>query len=576
MGLINTSPAVHMDATFAPTLPLAGRTAFMSQSGALGVAILNIAQQLDIGFSYFVGLGNITDVSSNELLLYWENDSNTDLILMYLESIGNIKRFMQISGRISKRKPILAVKSGRTEAGAKAAMSHTGALSARQGLDIAADALLEQSGVIRVNTVEELFDLTLGFAKNPLPRGNRLGILTNAGGPAIMATDTAVSLGLRLGELSPSTRQQLRRLLPPQAIVQNPIDMTPKSNRSQYDACARILLEDEGIDSLLVVFVPPMMIDAMEIADGLEALRKKFEKPLLGVFMAPEEFFQELNETRPGHMAIYMFPESAVHALAALDRYRQWQEKPTGEVRSFEVDRRAAEDLLKEVRRQGRSELTALEAQRLLQCYGIPVARSAVAQDEKELEEAAQGVRFPVVLKAVAPGLIHKTEAGGVMLDIHTPEELTAAARKMTEEVKRRRPPSALADRMGFLVQEYLRGGREVIVGMTHDPKFGPLVMFGLGGIYVETFKDVVFRVPPITDLEAQEMIRQIRGYRLLEGVRGEPAVDVAGLAEILERFSQLVEDLPQLAEMDINPLMVFPDAKDFRAVDIRVRLAEK
>jgi acetyl coenzyme A synthetase (ADP forming)-like protein len=577
MGLINTDPAVHMDATFAPTLPLAGRVAFMSQSGALGVAILNIAQQLDIGFSYFVGLGNITDVSSNELLLYWEDDSNTDLILMYLESIGNIKRFMQISRRISKRKPILAVKSGRTEAGAKAAMSHTGALSARQGLDMAAGALLEQSGVIRVNTVEELFDLTLGFSKNPLPRGNRLGILTNAGGPAIMATDTAVNLGLRLAELSPRTRQELRRLLPPEAIVQNPIDMTPKSARSQYDACARILLEDEGIDSLLVVFVPPMMIDAMEIVDGLEALRKKFEKPLLGVFMAPEEFFQELNETRPGHMAIYMFPESAVHALAALDHYRQWREKPIGEVRSFDVDREAAVDLLNEVRSQGRSDLTPLEAQRLLQCYGIPVARSAFAQDGKELGEVAQGVRYPVVLKAVAPGLVHKTEAGGVMLDIHTPEDLIAAAQKMTEEVKRRRPPSAMAGgQMGFLVQEYVRGGREVIVGMTHDPKFGPLVMFGLGGIYVETFNDVVFRVPPITDLEAREMIRQIRGNRLLEGVRGEPAVDVAGLAEILERFSQLVEDLPQLAEMDINPLMVFPEAKDFRAVDIRVRLAAK
>ena len=577
MGLINTAPAVHMDSTFAPTLPMTGRIAFMSQSGALGFAILNIAKQLDIGFSYFVSLGNRTDVSSNDMLVYWEDDPNTDLILMYLESFGNTKRFMHIARRISKRKPILAVKSGRTEAGARAASSHTGALSARQGLDIAADALLEQSGVIRVNTVEELFDLALGFSKNPLPRGNRLGILTNAGGPAIMATDAAVSLGLRLAELSENTRRELRRLLPPEATVGNPVDMTGKSDRSRYDACGKILLEDESVDSLLVVFVPPMMIDAMDIVEGLEALRRKFDKPVFGVFMSPDEFFQELKEKHPGHMAIYLFPESAVQALAALDRYRQWREKPIGEVRSFDVDRRAAENLLKEVRRQGRSELTALEAQRLLECYGIPVARAAVAQDVKELGEIAQGVRFPVVLKALAPGLIHKTEAGGVRLDIHTPEELMAAARKMTEEVKRRRPPSALADRqMGFLVQEYVRGGREVIVGMTHDPKFGPLVMFGLGGIYVETFKDVVFRVPPITDLEAQEMIGQIRGYRLLEGVRGEPAVDVAGLAEILQRFSQLVEDLPQLAEMDINPLMVFPEAEEFRAVDVRVRLAEK
>jgi acetyltransferase len=298
---------------------------------------------------------------------------------------------------------------------------------------------------------------------------------------------------------------------------------------------------------------------------------------VFGVFMAPDEFFQELNEKHPGHMAIYLFPESAVQALAALERYRQWREKPIGEVRSFDVNREAAVELLNELRRQGRSDLAAPEAQRLLECYGIPVARSATAKDEKELAQVAQGLRYPVVLKAIVPGLIHKTEAGGVRLDIHTPEELMAAARKMTEEVMRRLSPSAVAQgQVGFLVQEYVRGGREVIVGMTHDPKFGPLVMFGLGGIYVETFNDVVFRVPPVTDLEAQEMIRQIRGYRLLEGVRGEPAVDLAGLAETLERFSQLVEDLPQVAEMDINPLMVFPDAKDFRAVDVRVRLAEK
>jgi acetyltransferase len=390
-----------------------------------------------------------------------------------------------------------------------------------------------------------------------------------------MATDAAVSLGLRVAELSENTRQELRRLLPPEAIVHNPVDMTGKSDRSRYDACAQILLEDESVDSLLVVFVPPMMIDAMDIVAGLEELRKKYDKPVIGVFMATDEFFKELNEKHPSHMAIYLFPESAVQALAALDRYRQWREKPIGEVRSFDVDRASAMELLNEVRRQGRSDLTPAEAQRLLECYGIPVAQSAVAKDAKELEEVAQRVRYPAVLKAVAPGLVHKTEAGGVRLDVHTPEELLAAARKMTEEVERRLPPAALAEgQIGFLVQEYVRGGREVIVGMTHDPKFGPLVMFGLGGIYVETFNDVVFRVPPITDLEAQEMIRQIRGYRLLEGVRGEPAVDVRGLAEVLERFSKLVEDLPQLEEMDINPLMVFPEAKDFRAVDVRVRLA--
>jgi acetyl coenzyme A synthetase (ADP forming)-like protein len=577
MGVINTDPAVRMDATFAPTLPLTGRIGFMSQSGALGVAILNIARHLDIGFSYFVGLGNKTNVSGNDLLQYWEDDPQTDLILMYLESFGNPKRFMQIARRLSKRKPVLAVKSGRTEAGARAAISHTGALAAAQGLDIAADALLEQCGVIRVNTAEELFDLAMGFAKNPLPRGNRLGILTNAGGPAIMATDTAISLGLTLAKLSARTCRELRRLLPPQASLQNPVDMTPQSDRAKYDACARLMLEDEGVDALLVVFVPPMMINAMDIVSGLEELRRKFLKPVLGVMMAPDSFFQQLNEEHPGHMAIYVFPESAARVLAALERYRQWRERPIGEVRHFPVKRGAAEDLLNDVRGQGRLQLTAPEGLRLLEHYGIQVVHSTSVADLPELERLADGFKYPVVLKALAPELVHKTEVGGVVVDIRTPDELLTRARQMSEKVGRRRKTAARGEQaLGFLVQEYVPGGREVIVGMTQDPNFGPLVMFGLGGIYVETLNDVVFRVPPLTDLDAQEMIRQIRGYRLLEGVRGEPPVAFEGLAEVLERFSMMVEDFPQLAEIEINPFIVFPQAKDFRAVDARVRLAEK
>ena len=580
MGVINTAQDVSMDATFAPMLPLYGRIGFMSQSGALGVAILNMARQLDIGFSHFVSMGNKADVSGNDLLLYWEEDPRTELILMYLESFGNTRRFMQITRRLSKRKPIVAVKSGRTQAGALAASSHTGVLVARQGLDIATDALLGQSGVIRVNTVEELFDLAMGFTKNPLPRGNRLAILTNAGGPAIMATDAAINLGLAVGALSERTRAELKRLLPPEAALQNPVDMTPKSDRSKYDACARVMLEDEGIDSLLVVFVPPMMISAMEIVLGLEELRKQFPKPVLAVIMAPEEFFEDLNREHPGHMAIYRFPEPAVRALAAMERYRQWRERPLGEIREFPVDRQAAEALLSEVRRQGRSQLTVPESFQLLECYGIPVAHYAVAASAQELVERAREFQFPVVLKALAQDIVHKTEAGGVATDLRTPEELAAAARRMAEAIGRYRAAQAVSETpsappVAFLLQEHVRGGREVILGMTQDPNFGPLVMFGLGGVYVETLQDVVFRVPPLTDLDAQEMIQQIRGYRLLEGVRGEAAIDLKALAEVLQRFSQMLEDLQPLAEIDINPFMAFPDSKDFCAVDAAVRLAE-
>lgn len=567
MGVINTDPEIRLDATFAPTLPLEGHIGFMSQSGALGVAILSIARQLDIGFSYFVSMGNKSDVSGNDLLEYWEWDPRTDLILMYLESFGNPRRFLQIARRVSKRKPIVAVKSGRTPAGARAASSHTGALVTAQGLDVGTDALLEQCGVIRVDTVEALFDLALGFAKNPLPRGNRLGILTNAGGPAIMATDTAIRLGLSVGKLGERTVAKLRRLLPREASVANPVDMTPKADRSRYEACARAMLEDADLDMLLVIFVPPMMILPMDIVQGLEELRREFSKPLVGVMMAPEEFFQELNEKHQGHMPVYLFPESAVQALAALNTYREWRERPSGEVRSFDVRRAEAEQIFREVRAAGRSQLTVFESLRVLECYGIPVARSVAAADLEELEARARDFRFPAVLKLISPDIIHKTEAGGVALDLRSAVELLEAARTMRDGVR------AAKGRVEYLLQEYVRGGREVIVGMTNDVSIGPLIMFGLGGIYVETLGDVIFRIPPLTDREAAEMIRDIRGYRLLEGVRGEPPIDFKALAELLERFSQLVGEFPSIAEIEINPFLVFPDAPDFRAVDARVRL---
>jgi acetate---CoA ligase (ADP-forming) len=579
MGVINTDPEIRMDATFAPALPLEGRIGFMSQSGALGVVILNMARELDIGFSYFVSMGNKASTSGNDLLLYWENDPLTDLILMYLESIGNPQRFMQIARRITKRKPIVLAKAGRTGAGARAASSHTGVLVARQGLDVAIDALLDQCGVIRVNTVKELFDLALAFSKNPIPRGNRLGILTNAGGPAIMATDAAISMGLEVAKLSESTTAELRKLLPPEAAVSNPVDMTPKASPRTFAACARRLLVDDGIDSLLVIFVPPMMVSQTDVVAGIDGLRKEFAKPILGVVMATEDSFRELNEKHPGHMAIYHFPEPAVQALAVMERHRRWRERPVGEVREFPVERQAARELLEAARGRGEVHLTTPDALRVLQCYGIPVARSAVAGTIEELEAQAERVRFPAVLKAIAPGLVHKTEAGGVATDIRTLDELVAVARRMSEAVSGHAitaTPAHLVSSasLSFLIQEYVRGGREVIVGMTQDPGFGPLVMFGLGGIYVETVKDVTFGMPPLTDVDAREMIRQIRGYRLLEGVRGEPPIDFEALAAVLERFSQMVGDLPQMAEVEVNPLMVFPEGRDFCAVDARVRLA--
>ncbi len=317
------------------------------------------------------------------------------------------------------------------------------------------------------------------------------------------------------------------------------------------------------------------MINAFDVVAGVEELRHEFQKPILSVIMATESFFDELNAKQPGHMAIYHFPEPAVQALAALDRYRQWKERPVGKIQPFPADRIGAEQLLDAARERGEEHLAGADGLRLLECYGIPIARYCTAPNLGEMEDCAEKLTFPVVLKAVAPGLVHKTEAGGVLTDLRTPEELLAAAQRMRSALGK--PSPAIAGELGlsFLIQEYVRGGREVIVGMIQDPNFGPLIMFGLGGIYVETLKDVTFRIPPLTDLDAQEMIRQIRGYKLLEGVRGEQPVDFDGLAQVLQRFSQLVEDLPQVAEIEVNPLMVFSAARDFRAVDAHVRIAK-
>jgi acetyltransferase len=387
-----------------------------------------------------------------------------------------------------------------------------------------------------------------------------------------MATDAAINLGLTVGKLSELTRARLRELLPPEASVDNPVDMTPKMGPSQYAACARIMLEDQSIDSLLVIFVPPLMINPFDVVSGVEKLRREFTKPILGVIMATESFFDELNAKQPGHMAIYHFPEPAVQALAALDRYRQWRERPVGKVHLFPADRIGAQQLLDAAREEGKEHLAAADGLRLLECYGIPIARYCTAPSLGALEDCAEKLPFPVVLKAIVPGLVHKTEAGGVVTDLRTPEELFAAARRIRSALER--PRAGNEPGLSFLVQEYVRGGREVIVGMVQDPSFGPLIMFGLGGVYVETLKDVTFRIPPLTDLDAQEMVRQIRGYKLLEGVRGEQSVDFDALTQVLQRFSQLVEDLPEVADFEINPLMIFPDARDFRAVDARVRLA--
>ncbi|MBI3948923.1 MAG: acetate--CoA ligase family protein [Acidobacteria bacterium] len=567
MGVINTEPDVRMNATFAPIAPWPGRIAFMSQSGALGVAMLNIARRIGLGFSMFVSMGNKADVSGNDLLEYWENDPNTDVILMYLESFGNPRKFTQLARHISRRKPIIALKAGRTAQGAVAASSHTGALA---GLDFAADALFHQCGVLRAYSVEELFDLALAFGSCPIPQGDRVAIISNAGGPAIMATDACVNMGLKLTQFSSKTITKLKGYLPEEASVKNPVDLIASANADSYRFALDTALADRSVDAAIVIFVPPIMVDPHDIVDAIAQVKAKYEKSMLGVFMATEETLQQVRQRTRGSFPIYLFPESAARALAAMAEYHRLQERPEGGIRQSEVSEGIPRSIFAAVRNEGRLTLNSAEALSILSAYGIPTCLFSFAATVDEAVASAEEIGYPVVLKLMARNLTHKSDVGGVIVDIRNNDELVRSYQTLMDRSERH---GIAKDVEGVLVQQMVRGGREVVIGLSHDPQFGPLIMFGLGGIYVETLRDVAFRVWPITDIDATEMIESIRSFPILKGTRGEDPVDFALLEDTLMRVSQLVGDFPEIAELDINPFIASHKADASKAVDARISL---
>ncbi|HEX3529956.1 MAG TPA: acetate--CoA ligase family protein [Thermoanaerobaculia bacterium] len=562
MGVINTDAGISLNATFAPTPARPGSIGFVSQSGALGVAILNVAQDLGIGLTQFVSMGNKADVSGNDLIEHWEDDPATRVICMYLESFGNPRRFTEIAKRVSRKKPILVVKSGRTAEGARAASSHTGAIA---GTDVTVSAFLDQCGVLRANTIEELFDIARALDRSPLPEGNRVGIVTNAGGPAIMATDACVNLGLRMAELSDATRAALRAFLPAEASVANPVDMIASANAESYTRGLAAVLDDPGVDMAMVINVTPLLSNPIDVLEAAGEVARTRSKPVLAVMMATDEFY-ETAKTKPDLPPVYRFPESAARALFMLARYGAWRRRPDeAPVAAFDADDKAVEEILD---RTPEGYLEPADVFRVLDLYGIPLARwQAVATPEEALAAARQ-IGYPVVLKAIAPDLVHKSDVGAVRVDLRTEEELSRALAEMTAALVR-----AGHRAEGFLVQEMARGGHEVIFGITTDPRFGPLLMFGLGGKYVEVFQDVRFGVPPLAGSEARDMIAGIRGFKLLEGVRGEPGADLEVLADVLLRLAQLVERHPRLRELDINPFLAGPDRQTARALDARLRV---
>ena len=569
MGVLNGAAGVSLNATFAPSMPPFGHAAFVSQSGALGLSVLDYATEYGIGISQFVSVGNKPDVSGNDLLLQWEHDDTVGVILMYVENFGNPRRFLEIASRIAKQKPIIAMKSGRSRVGARAAASHTGSLAAS---DAAVDALLTQAGVLRAVSMEELFDMAMAFTGPPLPRSRRTAVLTNSGGPGILVADALEPQGMELVDLSPETIARLRPLFPEEASLRNPVDMIASATAANYRAALDALLADANVDSAVAIFVPPLGIHAGDVAESIAAAAGKHPgKPVLAVLMGREGLPEGRAELHRAGIPAYIFPESAARALGALRRVREWRARPELPERPLTVDRDRAARLLAQARSAGRTKLTELEVLGVLSAYGIAAAPARLAHDAEDAARAAAAIGYPVAVKIVSQQIIHKTEVGGVRTGIGTAVELKEACVEMLDSVSHH-APSATID--GLLVQRMISGGRETIVGVSRDAVFGPLVMFGLGGIYVEALGDVVFRIAPLGPLDVHDMLKGIRGAAILQGVRGAPPVDFAALGEVVQRVAQLAIDHEEIAELDINPLLALPQGA--QAVDARILLENR
>ena len=566
MGLLNTDPVVSLNGTFAPVYPPQGNVAMLSQSGALGIAILDYARRNAIGISSFVSVGNKADLSGNDLILYWAEDPATDVIVLYLESFGNPRRFARVARRVAARKPIVAVKSGRTAVGSRAASSHTGALAST---DRAVEALFRETGVIRTDTLEELFGVTQLVANQPIPQGRRVGVITNAGGPAILCADALSGRGMDVPEFSDSLRATLAEHLPAEAATANPVDLIAGAGPAQFEHATGALLASDEVDSVIAIYVPTSLDGASEVAAALRdvAAAASGDKPLLSVFMSEGGSAELLIDERVA-VPSFAFPEAAAIALSRAARYGEWLQHEHGPAREFEdldvaLARQVVDRALTSMGADG-GWLASPDLDELLAAFGIGLPETRLARDGQEAVEAATAIGGAVAMKVVAPSVVHKTDVGGVALDV----EGDAAVRSAFDDLM-----AVASDTEGVIVQEMVDGGQEVIIGMTEDPNFGPLVVFGLGGVFVELVEDASFRLHPVSTADAESMVREIKTWPLLDGYRGTPPSDVAGLVEMIERVSAMISLVPEMVELDLNPVKVFAQGVGVRPVDARVRL---
>jgi acetyl coenzyme A synthetase (ADP forming)-like protein len=564
LGLLNMHQ--RMNASFAKQMPGLGSISVMSQSGAICTAILDRAIGRRIGLAKMVSMGNKADLNENDLLLYFASDDDTKVVVGYLESIESGKGFVRSAELASTKKPVIILKSGTTEAGVRAASSHTGSLA---GADIAYGAAFKQAGVIRAETFEELFDYATAFAMQPLPEGNRVAIITNAGGPGIMAADAIVHAGMQVAVLERNTATALRSKLPFAASVGNPIDVLGDADPERYATAVKAAFEDSTVDAVIVILTPQAMTQPAATARAIASCLNG-NKPILVSFMGGRDVMPGREELVEAGLPDYSAPEQAVAALKAMYEYAIWRHRPPRIVTRFSVNRRPVERVIARHLRSGQLQMGEVHAKEIMRAYNFFVPEGHQALNVEEAVSVAQKIGFPVAMKIVSPDIIHKSDLGGVKLGLGTPDAVRDAFDLMMLRIPRVRPDIRLD---GVYVEKMCPPGREVIIGMTRDRQFGPMLMFGLGGIFVEVMKDVTFHLAPITADEALQMLKSTKSYEFLMGVRGESGVDVSAIANALQRISQLVTDFPQIAELDINPLMVGEIGTGAMVADARISL---
>jgi acetate---CoA ligase (ADP-forming) len=573
MGVINTAPDVKMNATFSPVYPPNGNVAFLSQSGAMGLVVLEYASNLDIGISTFVSVGNRADISSNDLLEYWEEDSATDVILLYLESFGNTRKFSRIARRVTTKKPIVVIKGGSTQAGSRAAASHTGAMATS---DVVSDVLFQHAGMIRVNLMEEMFDVAALLSNQPLPRGRRLVIVTNGGGPGIIAADASAHYGLILPQPSPKLVEKLKSSLKRDISIHNPLDTTAGADAEEYRGILQLLAEDTDSDAVLAIFIPPVIGNT----EGFEAAIRevapdywKAGKPLLACFLGQRGFKAKLG-SKDHFVPSYPFPEEAISGLARAVEYAEIRRKPEGKIPEFTgIEKEKAREIIRKAMSESIQRPLWLKPQEisdLLGCYSIRFVETVTAGTPAKASASAARIGYPVVVKLDSSSIVHKSDVGGVVLDLKSAAEVKRAFLDIKSGLKK---VGRQGEMRGVIIQKMINEGIEAIVGVTQDSSFGPLIMFGAGGIYAELMKDVTLRLHPLTDLDSKEMIRSIKMAKIFEGFRGSAPADMEAVEDLLLRLSAMVEDIPQITELDFNPVKVMPEGRGYWIVDARIML---